>query len=390
MTCLCLIPSLPRSIGARIDASPTQVEVRADRVKFGSPGAWGNLEYEEIPLENSAKLVVDDPGRLGTPRWVFEGYSKSQLMNLFTACELTSSQRAFLLDANRWETLTNGYAISPSNELVLSLGSAARQRLYPLLARSALNPSQNHPFRCSLDRFDDRFAGSGLPPAKLKWIRDLTYTNDGYLCLSVDKPFVEKFSTNEFQSLVRSFYAISTLRIWLRVKPSCDLDRLLNYWNKGGRAKALRPFLEAIARGNDGGVINVSSFLPTFAASRLYTYPDPAIDPEASKEDCFYTSLNFFKAMPDPRFLDMQNVRTALLSDYSRVNGDCAFGDLVVLLDSKNNGVHACVYIADDIVYTKNGMDILQPWVLMKMSDMLALYPSEPPFQVVKLRQKAQ
>jgi hypothetical protein len=42
---------------------------------------------------------------------------------------------------------------------------------------------------------------------------------------------------------------------------------------------------------------------------------------------------------------------------------------------------HMCVYIAADVVYTKNGVDPKQPWVLMRMKDLLALYTSDQPQQ---------
>jgi hypothetical protein len=33
-----------------------------------------------------------------------------------------------------------------------------------------------------------------------------------------------------------------------------------------------------------------------------------------------------------------------------------------------------CVYLADDVVYTKNGIGTLQPWVLMKLPDLMNDY----------------
>jgi hypothetical protein len=383
-----LFPSLLRTHHKTDFASIPQPGDAPTLARIGSVGPWGDLEYEKIPLENSEEFIVQDTERLKEPQWVFEGFTKQQLVELLLSCRLTHEQKASLLETNRWKPLTNGYAISPSEQDVIGLGNDARQRLYPVLARSAANASQYHPFRCPIDAFAERFANIGLPDEKLKAIRSLSYTNEGYLCLCVDKPFADLFTTNEFRLLVKSFYSISNLRVWLRVTPATDIETLLKYWGKGGRAKALQPFFESVARKPGGGIVNVSFFLPAFAASRLYTYPDPATDPEASKEDCFYTALNFFNALPDPRFIDMQFVRTTLLNDYSRVVGKPMFGDLIVLLDSSNNGVHACIHVADDIVYTKNGMDLLQPWVLMKMPDMLALYPSEPPLQVVRLRRK--
>jgi hypothetical protein len=37
--------------------------------------------------------------------------------------------------------------------------------------------------------------------------------------------------------------------------------------------------------------------------------------------------------------------------------------------------------VAEDIVFTKNGDDPNQPWVLMRMADMMLLYTSDKPQQ---------
>jgi hypothetical protein len=38
--------------------------------------------------------------------------------------------------------------------------------------------------------------------------------------------------------------------------------------------------------------------------------------------------------------------------------------------------VHLCVHIAEDIVFTKNGLDVNQPWALMRLADVQALFPA--------------
>ena len=66
--------------------------------------------------------------------------------------------------------------------------------------------------------------------------------------------------------------------------------------------------------------------------------------------------------------------RKILQSEYEPIRGDPMFGDLVTLLNTADEAVHACVYVADDFVFTKNGINSAQPWVLMRMSDMLLMY----------------
>ena len=44
-------------------------------------------------------------------------------------------------------------------------------------------------------------------------------------------------------------------------------------------------------------------------------------------------------------------------------------------LDAKNgDAFHSCVYIADDIVFTKNGRNVLSPWIFMKLDEVKKIY----------------
>ena len=63
-----------------------------------------------------------------------------------------------------------------------------------------------------------------------------------------------------------------------------------------------------------------------------------------------------------------------------------AFGDLMALVDPAGNLIHLCVYVADNVVFTKNGGNPGQPWVLMKIPDMLPLYSGEAPLRMAAFR----
>jgi hypothetical protein len=41
--------------------------------------------------------------------------------------------------------------------------------------------------------------------------------------------------------------------------------------------------------------------------------------------------------------------------------------------------IHSCTFIADDVVYTKNGASATVPWALMTIPDVLEAYGSELP-----------
>ena len=144
-----------------------------------------------------------------------------------------------------------------------------------------------------------------------------------------------------------------------------------------------------MSRVQDGAAINISYFLPPFARLRLYTYPDPR-ERDSVRQDCFWTAMNFFNSAPDNGFFDSAYTKQVLAKDYARAPGRARqFGDLLLLLGHDNQALHMCVYLADDVVFTKNGANTQQPWVLMRISEMLAEYEKDKPFELVAYRRHA-
>jgi hypothetical protein len=66
-----------------------------------------------------------------------------------------------------------------------------------------------------------------------------------------------------------------------------------------------------------------------------------------------------------------------VLENYNRIEPPFEFGDVLMFLNGQGNAIHSCVYIADDIVYTKNGENIASPWLLMKIGDVQRVYSYE-------------
>jgi hypothetical protein len=89
--------------------------------------------------------------------------------------------------------------------------------------------------------------------------------------------------------------------------------------------------------------------------------------------------MNFFNETPDNRVNDMNYLKQVLTTDYATINQPTQMGDLIFLATPKDAVIHAAVYIADDIVFTKNGESYTQPWILMHMEDMLDTYAVKHP-----------
>ena len=49
--------------------------------------------------------------------------------------------------------------------------------------------------------------------------------------------------------------------------------------------------------------------------------------------------------------------------------------------DRQRTAIHAAAYVADDMVFTKNGESCTQPWILMHMQDMIDTYAVKHPDQ---------
>ncbi|MDB6059388.1 MAG: hypothetical protein JWO95_3232, partial [Verrucomicrobiales bacterium] len=75
-------------------------------------------------------------------------------------------------------------------------------------------------------------------------------------------------------------------------------------------------------------------------------------------------------------------------NDYAMVSGQPTFGDLITVINGQGDALHVAVYIVEDVVFTKNGVNTLQPWVLMRMDDMMSYFPSSEPLNLVILRKK--
>ena len=350
----------------------------------------GLIEAVEVPLTSPSGMFPDRDKRLQPVEWFFEDIPENRLARFLNACDLRPVERTTLLDRRSWRITEHGCAITPPEQLVWSLTPRAREQIYSVLSKSPTNYAQCFPFRWRLDGFDRRFKDSGLPVEQVNKLRRLIYTNGEYLCFT-DLPAAKAaLRRPEFEDLLEALYGLPTYILRLRVNPDSDVDGLVRYWGKGGREKTIAPLLNSLTKVPGGTTINISYLLPPFAKLRLYTFPYTLNDPTAARQDCFFTSLNFFNETPNTNFFKAAYAERVLRSEYLPIPKTPSFGDVVLLTNGKGETIHACVYIADDFVFSKNGVALEQPWVLMKMADMLALYyPTDRSGQLTFLRRKS-
>ncbi len=360
-------------------APPVSLEDRLSAAAtLGSPatlaGPWGKLDALEIPLTNPDLVLPNQSEHLQQPRWFFADFSEARLTRFFNSCDLLPVQRRILLDKRYWNVCSDGCEVSPPEALVRSLHSDSRQRIYSVLARSPANHPQRFPFRFPPGDFEARLDETRLPAADVTRMRRLAYTNSGTICFADLQIARDILSPEEFRGFLGNICETPAFILRLQVGPKSDVDALANYWGKGGREQRIKPLLKALARVPGGGAINVSYLLPPFARLRLFTFPDAWNDPTAARQDCFFTSMNFFNETADTNFFDAAYAQKFLDTEYTPVADDPQYGDVITLMGPEGNAIHMCVYLAGEFVFTKNGADHAQPWVVMRMSDMLAIY----------------
>ena len=349
---------------------------------------WGEIEYTPIELERPDESFTDSSAPVPPTTWFFRDFSEQKVAELLDAANLTQEQRRLLADKTHWRAQTNGCLILPPAEVIRTLTPEVRGRIYSVLRLFPENPLHQNPARFVATEFDDWLAQCGLPEDKKELFRSLTY-RDGGRVLFADFEYIESQCSRPERKLLASAISQSPcLYMKLRVRPDTDVDALLRYWGRGGQGKTMKPFLHSLTHVPGGASLSVTFFFPEFARLRLYTYPDSTTDQSATRQDCFWTAMNFFNQEPDNRLFDPNFLRQALESSYVQVATNWVFGDVIAVTDASGRPIHMCVYVADDVVFTKNGLDTIEPWRLIKISEMMKTYGASGPAQLVGFRRK--
>jgi hypothetical protein len=356
-----------------------------------NPGPWGKLEYIPIKIETPEEFLSIQAFETTDPRWFFGNMTQEAALAFMDHSGITSSERAKLTNA-KWEQVASGAYVTPPADVVVSLQPKARQAIYTTLAQFPENSSQQDVFFFPSEDMATFFDKSGVSDETVALVKQLCYPH-GKLQFFADLPLVlRKLQTyDDKRRLAKAISRRSTLLLKLKVDSDSNIDELLKYWAKAGTERDLRPMLESLIKVPGGARISLVNLMPPGPSSRLYSFAFPSMEP-LEHDNCHWTSFNFFKDPPDNSFTNATTVRKTLETEYYPVFTDPRYGDLVFL--SKPNGeiIHSSVYVADNIVYTKNGGHYLSPWILMRIPDMVdafsAMYPPDVQLKVTYYRNK--
>jgi hypothetical protein len=346
-------------------------------VTHASKGRWGELTLIPIVISPPMELVFTDWGFMHRPAWFFPGVNADAAIRILQTAGVSAADAASLRQKSQFEPRINGVIVMPDPSWVRTLTPQTRAGIYNMLAKNELNSDQMQAFRFRGSN-PDSWIGAGRVSARTKQLVEPLIYRDGTYMLFSDIELIrpEIGSEEELRRLGKALFRQPTVIAHLAVPKNEDLAALVEYWGRGGRRTDIRPLLESVSEEGPDQTIDIHYLLPPFAQQHLYTYPKLSAGDldRPSVVNCLWTVLNFFNQEPNDRFLDGDTALRTLKEDYFVVEGDFELGDIVAFLDEQGDLFHAAVYIADDLLFTKNGLSAMAPWTLASMEDVKGYY----------------
>jgi hypothetical protein len=348
--------------------------------RSAAPGPWGQLSVTPIVISPPLEYVAADWGRdAGPDEWRFPGTTVEVMEAFLSASGLSPDEVRRLRATARPDAGTNGLIVTPGPEIVLGLAPEVRARLYLELAKTPLNFDQANPFRFHGSSTEAWLGSPLISPRTRQLVEPLIYRDGEFLLFS--DPEVIRSQVGDLEELRRLAKVLlrqATVLVKLTVTDDSKIDELAEYWGRGGRRTDLRPLLESVSTSAGDHSIDIVHLLPTFARNHLYRYPrlTTADLDKPLLANCLWSSLNFFSARPDDRFLDVSVALNALRRDYYVVEHGFQLGDVVAFLDNRGNIFHVATYLADGLVFNKSGVSPVAPWAVTTIDQLKGYYRS--------------
>lgn len=346
-----------------------------------NPGPWGDLEYYYIYLEPPDRVLKELAWPEPTPKWNFPGGTDEKLRALFDKAGISEALQAYLLDPNRRTLEGDVLTVFPPLPDLIAMTPNQRAVIYAELAKSNLNALHAFPICISDGDAATWIAQASLRPELAEAVKKMTYMRGDMLCFSDVSAILGMVqSEEEAYELMKTMSRVRSLVLQLKVKSGPEFRQTLRYWTADHRNERIESMILPALKTQGMERLDCAHLLPPLARRNLYTYPSDELALSARMPDCTWTALNFFSSTPLNYHTDGDLVLHQFTQNYDLVEPPYTFGDVLLLLNSNGVPLHSCVYIADDIMYTKNGGTRASPWILMKMGDLKKLYSYDQQF----------
>lgn len=364
---------------------------RGDRPTLHS-GVWGDLQEWDIRLEQPLEYVGFEKTTEKGPFWSFGTLTQQAVEGLLVKSGCSEDQCKRLLQT-RMSGTGEVFVLQPDSDTILSLTPETRSKLYLALSQNQANRFQVAPYFIPKGDVDALFSGHNEFGYKgITLVKKLLYQRNGFTYFSDPEVVLKALDSDQRRiSFMQVLTGQNAVLARLLIRPDSDIDKPLNYWAlsmNGVLLKDLAPLLLAQKREPEGGSLSILYLLPSMARERLFTSPLPPQADCQKLPDCHWTALNFFSANPDSRMSDNGFASKFIQENYYEVAKPGIGGDLVLFINPAGQVVHSSVYLADDLVFTKNGINYAQPWIVMRIKDVQGNFSALEPVKVAYFRRK--
>ena len=351
------------------------------------PGPWGNLTSLPITIAAPTELLAVKKTEENPVRWFFNSFTPAKLNDLLNSLNLPDSLRSRLMAPDKLEVSPNGLTLSPERDTVFALPPQAIEAIYRILAGAEENKYLKEILPAA--KFEALAKADGISSRTMSLLTQVSVKyGKNYFCFCLPYVLASIPAYEEKRLLMKEISRQETMLLKLWIAPDSDYHALANYWSRACWSTDVEAILESLAKSPGGGVLDIIELLPPLPTAQLYTFPIPQnpLNGTPVKQDCMWTSLNFFRDPPDPRFSDPNYILENLKQDYYLVTSDPRYGDVLMFATPDKRFVHSAVYIADNIVFTKDGDNPLKPWKFSTIEELLDIYSySVPPDQNLTL-----
>jgi hypothetical protein len=359
-------------------AAPPSAPASNPSVFDAQPGPWGQMQCAYVYLEAPASLIEEFPLPSPIPRWTFPASALPSLPAFFAKAGLSESLVANILTPKH--LVKEGalvHLLPPLAELE-GLTAESRAVIYAELAKYAENEYHADPVLIIGTTIDEWYKGSRLRQEIVNKIKQLSYMRGEAVAFS-DIPVLLNYaqSDSEARAIFKACTRTRNLMIRLKLDKNANAEEIIKYWSFGTglRRKDLEPMIRSVIELDGVDDLGLVHVLPALARKLLYTYPGLDMAKHGVMPDCHWTSLNFFNYEPHEYLLDARLATSQVLEQFTPVNPPYQFADVLFFLDNTTgDAFHSCVHLADNIVFTKNGRNILSPWVIMRLEDVKKIY----------------
>ena len=196
-------------------------------------------------------------------------------------------------------------------------------------------------------------------------------------------------------ALRRLVLSAPSLTVELSRASLADRESVQAYWSRPRSTSAQR-WLRLFDRSPEMVSIDLAQILPALPRRLVNTYPNGESTPPDA--NCFWTALNFYRNETNDDLLPLvedvddcaELAREELDRNYDRIEPPYRYGDVLAFSsrDASGNDVltHAVVYLAADIVLTKNGWGASSPFSLSLLPEVIESYDWATDFELLAFR----